>query len=258
MTYFNNLLMVMLSSFLTTSAWAGFNEGLAAYENGDYVAALEEWLPPASEGDAVAQNYLGEIYFYGEGVPQDYAEAVDWYRLAAEQGHAGAQFNLGRMYHYGNGVQNDLNAAVSWYRLAANQGNISAQLFLDDWFGRNFDKFSMIDPRKIDRYSGQQLFEAAYQAYVCSFIMTLAEQTDKAQALRSYSVKLVQQEIVSSYGKGRNDVNFPGALEAMKTVDEYIGTTNFSKPWAAAHFLINDSRCTHLNQDIVMILGLLD
>ncbi len=30
---------------LTAPAWAGFNEGVAAYQRGDYATALREWRP---------------------------------------------------------------------------------------------------------------------------------------------------------------------------------------------------------------------
>jgi TPR repeat protein len=95
------LLAAVLSLWLTTSAWAGFDEGAAAYERGDYATAFEEMLPIAEQGDANAQFNLGFMYDNGEGVPQDYAEAVRWYRLAAEQGNAFAQVNLGIMYANG-------------------------------------------------------------------------------------------------------------------------------------------------------------
>jgi hypothetical protein len=62
---------------------AGFNEGWAAYERSDYATALEELLPPANEGNAWAQFYLGTMYGSGNGVPQDYSKAAKWLRLAA-------------------------------------------------------------------------------------------------------------------------------------------------------------------------------
>ena len=73
---------------LTAPAWAGFDEGMAAHERGDYATALREWSPLAEQGHAGAQNNLGFMYRNGQGVPQDYAEALQWYRKAAEQGHA--------------------------------------------------------------------------------------------------------------------------------------------------------------------------
>ena len=81
----------------------------------------------AEHGDAEAQYNLGNLYYLGEGTPQDYAEAAKWYRLAAEQGNAAAQNNLGVMYDEGEGVRQDDREAVKWYRKAAEQGNASAQ-----------------------------------------------------------------------------------------------------------------------------------
>ncbi len=37
---------------LTAPAWAGFDEGWAAYNRGDYATALREWRPLAEQGDA--------------------------------------------------------------------------------------------------------------------------------------------------------------------------------------------------------------
>ena len=51
----------------------------------------------AEQGDVSSQYNLGQMYAYGEGIPEDDTEAVKWFRLAAEQGYARAQFNLGVM-----------------------------------------------------------------------------------------------------------------------------------------------------------------
>ncbi len=89
---------------LTAPAWAGFDEGMAAYKRGDYATALREWRPLAEQGHATAKFNLGIMYDTGRGVPQDYAEAARWYRKAAEQGYAEAQYNLGTMYEKGRGI----------------------------------------------------------------------------------------------------------------------------------------------------------
>ena len=88
---------------------------------------IEKLRLTAEHGDAEAQYNLGNVYYLGEGTPQDYAEAAKWYRLAAEQGNAAAQNNLGVMYDEGEGVPQDDREAVKWYRNAAEQGNASAQ-----------------------------------------------------------------------------------------------------------------------------------
>lgn len=76
----------------------------------------------AERGDASAQWQLGEMYYRGEGVPEDVALAMRWYEKAAEQGDASAQICLGRMYRAGEGVSRDDSLALGWYRKAAEQG----------------------------------------------------------------------------------------------------------------------------------------
>lgn len=107
-----------------------FNAGMAALERGDFAAALTEMRPLAEAGDAAAQFYLGNMYFMGDGLPQDYAEAVRLYRLAADQGMAQAQTRLGFLYDQGEFVSLDDTEAVRWYRLAADQGYASAHTLL--------------------------------------------------------------------------------------------------------------------------------
>lgn len=127
-----------------------------------YVAELKS---KAEQGDANAQNNLGIMYAYGNGVPKDLKEAVRLYRRAAEQGLviaqynlvntydtgrvvpkndvgevdfrradeqglANVQYNLGLMYFAGRGVPKNDVEAVKWYRKAAEQGYAAAQLEL--------------------------------------------------------------------------------------------------------------------------------
>ncbi len=83
---------------LVAPAWAGFDEGMAAYNRGDYATALREWSSLAEQGDANAQYNLGLMNYHGQGVPEDHAEAMRWYHKAARQGDARAQYNLGSMH----------------------------------------------------------------------------------------------------------------------------------------------------------------
>ncbi len=106
---------------LTTPAWPGWNEGVAAAKRGDYATALREWRPLAEQGMAEAQYNLGLMYNNGHGVPKNYAEAVKWFRKAAEQGDAYAQVNLGAMYYKGRGVPQVYVQAHMWFNLAASR-----------------------------------------------------------------------------------------------------------------------------------------
>ena len=100
------------------------------------VQDIDQIRQTAEQGDAEAQFNLGNVYYIGEGTPQDYAEAVKWYRKAAEQGFAKAQYNLGVMYGKGAGVEEDDQEAVKWYRKAAEQGYASAQYNLGNMYSR--------------------------------------------------------------------------------------------------------------------------
>ncbi len=115
-----------LLAWLATPAWAGFDEGVAALQRGDFAAAFREFKPLADSGNARAQFNLGVMYTRGLGASRDDAEAVKWFRRAARQDHAGAQHNLGVMYTKGKGGPRDFARAVEWYRLAAAQGSAIA------------------------------------------------------------------------------------------------------------------------------------
>jgi len=113
---------------LAVPANAGpWQDGVKAFQGGDYATALKFWRPLAEHGHAGAQHHLGFMYDRGQGVPKDYAEAVKWHRMAAEQGVGISQFNLGNMYAGGRGVPQDYAEAAKWYRMAAEKGFADAQ-----------------------------------------------------------------------------------------------------------------------------------
>jgi uncharacterized protein len=93
--------------------------GESAYRSGDYPRAARRIIPEAEAGSARAQAYLGFMFQYGRGVPQNYGMAIYWYRRGAEQGNAVAQHLLGLMYDKGMGVPTDHVLAHKWLNLAA-------------------------------------------------------------------------------------------------------------------------------------------
>jgi hypothetical protein len=115
---FRITLMLSIVCFVVP-AWADYKAGEDAYNRGDFATALREWRPLAEQGHAGAQYYLGVLYDFRKGVPQDFAMAREWYEKAAAQGHAGAQNNLGGLYEFGHGVTQDDVWADMWYHLAA-------------------------------------------------------------------------------------------------------------------------------------------
>jgi TPR repeat protein len=75
-----------------------------SYEQGhnalpqDYAEAAKWLRKAADQGESLAQDDLGAMYYNGWGVPQDYAEAAKWYHQAADRGSPAAQISLGVMY----------------------------------------------------------------------------------------------------------------------------------------------------------------
>jgi hypothetical protein len=121
------LVLLLGMNILSISHANDFDEGIKAYDNGNFKKAYSLFLKEAKKGNATAQNEIGVMYAKGKGVLKDYKEAMKWYRLAAEQGLAMAQYNIGVMYRNGQGVLKDYKEAMKWYRLAAEQGYSGAK-----------------------------------------------------------------------------------------------------------------------------------
>jgi len=63
-------ILVGLVFMLATPVLAGFQEGVDAYERGDYETALKKFLPLAEQGHAGAQNHLGSCTLRVKGCPR--------------------------------------------------------------------------------------------------------------------------------------------------------------------------------------------
>lgn len=103
-----------------------FEEGNAAYSQGDYKRALKILTPWALQGNVTAQSILGTLFMEGKGVDQDYEEARKWFKMAAQQNNMSSQYNMAIMSYNGDGgEQNDVEAYM-WFSLAAKNGNKAA------------------------------------------------------------------------------------------------------------------------------------
>ncbi len=119
--------LLLLTLLLAGRAFGGpLEEGLRAFQAGDYPRALGLWEPLAQGGNADAQYNLGLLHANGWGVQKDLRAARGWYAEAARQGQADAQYNLGLMYAEGLSVFRSDRAAVQWWERAAAQGHPAA------------------------------------------------------------------------------------------------------------------------------------
>jgi uncharacterized protein len=118
---------VLAAVWLTNPASAGLDDGLAAYDHGDFATAYRELAPAAAGGEPAAQYALGRMYLSGEGVAPDSAEGLKWLRKAAMAGVGLAQYQLGACHEWGIAVIQDYGEAARWYRMAADRGVPAAQ-----------------------------------------------------------------------------------------------------------------------------------
>jgi uncharacterized protein len=108
-----------------------FDDATAAMERREYQTAIAIIQPLAKQGDARAQEFMGNRYFLGQGVQSNNDEALKWFQLSADQGKASAQTRLGLIYLYGErGVMPDEKKAVMWLQKAADQDLFRAKVEL--------------------------------------------------------------------------------------------------------------------------------
>ena len=125
------LFALAFSLFISTSVQADqLDDGINAYNQGDYTTALRLLAPLAEQGQPRAQNALGLMFNHGNGVSKNITEALKWYRKSADQGYAKAETNLGYLYENGQGVTQNYVEAANLFRKAADQGNALAQVEL--------------------------------------------------------------------------------------------------------------------------------
>jgi TPR repeat protein len=85
-------IMVLAS---TSGALAGpWEDGMAAYNRGDYAPAIKLFRPLAQTGNAKAQSVMGVMYRKGQGVARSSARAFMWFSMAAARGDAKAKAEL--------------------------------------------------------------------------------------------------------------------------------------------------------------------
>ncbi|QOP45693.1 tetratricopeptide repeat protein [Sulfurimonas paralvinellae] len=113
---------IALSLFTTLVHADLFNDGVKAYENGNYKEAMRLYEKAALQGNTNAQYNLGVMYANGKGVRQDFTKALKWFQIAADHRDASAQYNLGIMYENGRGVRQNKSQAKEFYGQACDNG----------------------------------------------------------------------------------------------------------------------------------------
>jgi len=98
----------------TDAAWT-------SYMNGEFPKSVPVFAKLAALGHPVAEWLMGNVYFFGQGVPLDYRTALMWFEKAANQGCFAAYAPTAQMYERGDGTAVDLGKAYLWYNIAVAQ-----------------------------------------------------------------------------------------------------------------------------------------
>ncbi|MCW1926256.1 sel1 repeat family protein [Luteolibacter arcticus] len=144
-----HLLLPILAA-LTMNARAGLEEGISAYNKGDYDTARKEFTAAADAKDPMGMHLLASLYYQGHGVEKDLVRAVALFEAAAAKGYRASQANLGLMYQKGDGVKKDITKAISYYAAAGKQGDLQSAFNLGQIYrkGDGVEK----DPAKAAAY----------------------------------------------------------------------------------------------------------
>ena len=162
-------------------ALAGYKEGKAAYDSGDYDTAWKELEPAAKQGDAEAMFLVASMYHTGRGTPVSYKDAAQWYRKSADAGDAQAVFMMGVVYEGGIGEPRSLVEALKWYRKAADRGFYASIMKVANMYGK-----------------GQGTAKDLAQAYLWFSIAELRVPKDSGDR---YEIPIVKDKLASQMTK---------------------------------------------------------
>lgn len=117
------------AGLLSLTAEEQFDRALKFNSEENYSEAFK-WLKMSAEnGHFVAQEYLGDMYYFGRGVEKNYKEALKWFLKSAsgEHGNADAEYSIGYMYYFGQGVEKDYKEAFKWFLKSAEKNHREAE-----------------------------------------------------------------------------------------------------------------------------------
>jgi len=142
-----------------------FDDGYAAYQQGDFYQARIIWQELADQGDARALYNLGTIYAQGRGVTADMDAARALWQHAADAGHLRAMHNLALSLIADAGMHDEVQAdeeyelAMSWLERASTEGFPNSQYTLGKMYQYG------LSVQQNDEEAARLFMEAADQGY---------------------------------------------------------------------------------------------
>ena len=89
------------------------------YNQKKYLNAIRGFAVHARKDNALAQEYLGLMHAFGQGVELNEKTALNWFHMAADNGRPLSQHHLGIMYFNGRGTDKNIITALTWIFIAA-------------------------------------------------------------------------------------------------------------------------------------------
>ncbi len=133
-------------------SWAPLEKGTdvawSDYLKGDFPRAVPVFERLAKLGHPVAEWLMGNIYFFGQGIPKDYGKSRAMFEAAADQGYFAAFAPIAQMYQQGLGTPADPSKSYYWYNIAAAQLPDSAER--TDMMNRRERIAALLTPAQIE------------------------------------------------------------------------------------------------------------
>lgn len=104
----------------------------------DYKRAFDYYSMAAAQGDNVAINNLGSLYYNGVGTKKNPYKAATLFTKATDLGNVEAAVNLAFLYLSGSGVAQDNIKAMNYFAKSSSKGNLTAQYMMGYAYYRGF------------------------------------------------------------------------------------------------------------------------
>ena len=190
----------------------------------DYSKAFEYYSLAANQGDNVAINNLGSLYYSGIGTKKNPYKAAILFTKAADMGNVEAAVNLAFLYLSGSGINQNNTKAINYFIKAADSQNLTAQYMLGYAYYRGF-----VVPQ--DYKKAFELIRSPAQAGF-----------DEAQLVMA-KMYLNGEGVTKNYGNAVKYLGgsfMQGNVEAMTMLADILATgTVYPKNIYQAHILYN-------------------
>lgn len=183
--------------------------------NQDYSPEL---VRAATNGDKLAQYWLGNCYSLGRGVSINYDEAFKWYMKSAEQGLDSAQISVANCYSDAEGVEQNYKKALSWINKAVSQNNALAIHDLGNyyWYGNGVKPDTA---KAIELY--RKSAESGSTAGMISLGYAYLNKADTAKALKMFEKAEKEKRFsaigfFSAYYRGKYGITHRDSVKGIK------------------------------------------